>query len=271
MDELLQTIILGILEGITEFLPISSTGHLFVGARLLDATELAKGPFIIAIQFGAVLALLLHHAPEFVGLFRWHSQHRLFWRALAISFAPAALVGVAIGGAIEQLSITDEKGPLIVAFALIAGGLVMLVVERRLPPPIEKEYNGLPQLSTKSALLIGICQVMAFVPGVSRAGASIVGGLLAGLDRREATRFSFFLAIPTVAGAAAYSTWLNAERIRTEDFGALLLGITVSALVAWLCIRWLLRYVSAHRFTPFAWYRLAAGGAILLFRWRGII
>ena len=271
MDELLQAAILGILEGITEFLPISSTGHLLVGTRLLDVTELTNGPFIIAIQFGAVLALLLHHAPEFVGLFRWHSEQRYFWRALAISFAPAAIVGVAIGGAIEQLSINDEKGPLIVAIALIGGGLVMLAVERRLPPPVEKESSSLPQLSTRSALFIGICQVMAFVPGVSRSGASIVGGLFTGLDRREATRFSFFLAIPTIAGAAAYSTWLNADQIRTEDLGAFLLGISVSALVAWLCIRWLLRYVSAHRFTPFAWYRLVAGSTILLLHWRGII
>lgn len=271
MDDLLRIVLLGILEGITEFLPISSTGHLLVATRLLDAPELLDGPFIFAIQFGAVIALLAHHAPDFMRLLRRQPGQWPLWRALLVAFAPAAAAGFALGGSISNQILDGRAGPAVVAIALIIGGVIMIIVERRLPPPSPTESSEIAPLSIKTALLIGLCQLIAFLPGVSRAGASIVGGLLMGLNRPQATRFSFMLAIPTIAGAAIYSTGLHASEIQTQQWATILLGIVVSALTAWFSIRWLIRFVSSNRFTAFAWYRMVAGIGILLLYWSGSI
>ena len=253
----------------TEFLPISSTGHLLVAAHLLDANTLLEGPFIIAIQFGAVLALLHYHAPEIAQLFRWRAEVQHFWWTVLLAFLPTAIAGITVGSAIERVFLESENSIIIVAIALVIGGLLLWLVERRSPQPSPGSSDHLPQLTFIEAFVVGLFQLTAFIPGVSRAAASIVGGLLCGLDRKKATRFSFFLAIPTLGAASTYSTLLYVDQMTPQIGVYFLLGTFVSALVAGISIRWLFRYLDRNRFTVFAFYRLLAGLAIIGFRLAG--
>ena len=271
MNEIFQAIFLGIVEGITEFLPVSSTAHLLVSKQLLDASTLSYELFIITIQIGAVIAIVLNHRYEMVDLFRFNEPNIKFWRSLVISMTPAFFVGIVFGRTIDQLSNNENHIVKLIASALIIGGLIMLLVEKKLPEPHNSNNVALPTLSVKSALFIGLCQVIAFIPGVSRSAASIVGGLLTGLNRQTAAKYSFYLAIPTLIGAATYSTFIHFDRITTDELSLFFIGLTVSTIVSWLSIRWLLNFVGSHRFTPFAIYRLFAGSFILILNWYGIL
>jgi len=270
LDEWIQAVILGIVEGITEFLPVSSTAHLLVSKNLLNASSLSGEWFIVAIQLGAVLAIILNHGKELVALFRFTETNQRFWLALFISVSPAFLVGIAIGGQIHWLY-GEHHQAMLIAIALISGGLIMLFVETRIPPPQSVPLADLPQISKINALFIGICQVFAFIPGVSRSAASIVAGMLVGMNRQAATKFSFFLAIPTILGAATYTMVFHVDQLSSSQLDEFFIGLLVSIAVAFLTIRWLLNYLATHRFTLFAGYRIAAGSLLLLLHGNGIL
>lgn len=261
MPDWLKVVILGIVEGITEFLPISSTGHLIVATALLDFGGSLRSTFEIFIQFGAVVAVILFYRVEL-----WSQMRRVpsdrqvqrFWLAIAVAFVPAGAIGFLLSDRIDELLFN----PTVVAIALIVGGIVFLLVERqdRTRSATTAEMTA---ISLRQALLIGVAQTVALIPGVSRSGASIIGGMLAGLNRETATRFSFFLAIPTLGIATLYQLFKNLGRIQGSDLFYLLLGAGVSAVVAWLSIDWLLRYVSRNSFVAFGFYRILAGLLIL--------
>lgn len=262
-------VLLGIVEGLTEFLPISSTAHLLLTSHLLGFQHSQGGAFEIAIQFGAVLAVIGYYARELghqARALRHDPLTRQLWLGVAIAFLPVLIVGLALRDMIKTVLFTS---PVIIAWALIAGGVVFLLVERR--PPGPSMTSHLYKVSPRQALAIGLIQVLALVPGVSRSGAAIVGGLLAGLDRRTATAFSFYLAIPTLGGATLVElggALSQLDPLVARDF---VLGTLVALVVSWLSIGWLLRYVSTHSFTPFAIYRILLGLAILALHAGGVL
>lgn len=272
MIDVLVPVILGLVEGITEFLPISSTGHLIVVSALLGA-EASDATFEIVIQLGAVLAVMWFYRTDLL----WRATSvasdpaaRVFWRNLAIASLPAIAVGLAVGDWITGALFS----PFVVATALIVGGVVLWVVDDpggSRGRPIERpattvdERSRLSGISARQALVIGIVQTTALVPGVSRAGSSIVGAMLVGLDRPTATAFSFYLAIPTLGGATAYSLVRNLGTVMERgELATLALGTAVSFVVAAMVIGWLLRYVAGHSFRVFAVYRIIFGALILI-------
>jgi undecaprenyl-diphosphatase len=263
----LQVAILGVVEGLTEFLPVSSTGHLILSSRLLGFEGSIGGTFEIFIQLGAVLSVVGFYArdlasqtravllgapperPELAGA-------RRFWLCVLISFLPVAVLGLTLHSWIKHTLFS----PAVIAGSLVVGGVVFIVVESvRLRAPTATD---LMQISWRQALIVGCAQVLAMVPGVSRSGASIVGGLLSGLDRRTATAFSFYLAIPTLGGATVVDLLKSLKLLGPGDLQRLALGAVISLVVAWLSIGWLLRYVSRRSFLPFGVYRIVAGAAI---------
>ena len=260
MSEWIKVIILGIVEGITEFLPISSTGHLIVSAALLDFQNSPNGTFEIFIQLGAVIAVLFYYRRDLfqqAQLLPSDRNTQRFWLGVLVAFIPAA----AIGFLLHDWITTTLFSPVVVAASLIIGGIIFLLIERRLPTATTDE---LPQMTIQQALLVGIAQITALIPGVSRSGASIIGGMQAGLSRKAATQFSFYLAIPTLGIATLYELLDSLNEISGTQLALLLVGAAVSALVAWLSIGWLLRYVSRNTFVVFGYYRIVAGVIILL-------
>ncbi len=254
-------VILGIVEGLTEFLPISSTAHLLIVADLLGFQDSIGGTFEIFIQLGAILAVVAYYASDLLVQARSLSTSattRRFWIAIVLAFLPAAVVGLALHSWIKQVLFAS---PSVIAWALILGGIVLIVIERlskRAPTTQDVE-----QVSFGQALGIGIAQMLALVPGVSRSGASIVGGKLGGLDRRTATAFSFYLSIPTLGAATLVDLLGSLDQISGSDIGRLLLGAVVSGVVAWISIGWLLRYVAGHSFVAFGIYRIVVGALVL--------
>ena len=248
---LLNALILGIVEGVTEFLPISSTGHLIVAGSLLGFNDARAGVFHVAIQTGAMLAVVWEYRARF---FRFDVR---LWTNLAVAFVPAALLGLTFGSAIKQVLFK----PIPVALAFIVGGLIILWVDRG-----EKNSRvGSTQAMTwLDALKVGLAQCFALIPGTSRSGATIIGGMLFGLSRRAATEFSFFLAVPTLCAAGAYDLWKNRALFSADDLGMFAVGIVAAFASAFVVIRWLIRYVATHDFRPFAWYRIVFGGVVLL-------
>lgn len=265
MADAVKVIILGIVEGITEFLPISSTGHLLVASALLDFQSSLNSTFQIFIQLGAVLAVIFFYRADLIHHLRHlHSDAsiRRLWLNVIVAFIPAGMVGFFLNGWIKVNLVDTPSNSLIVAVALIAGGILFLLVERR---PAEKPHAAdLAEITLAQAMVVGIAQVTALVPGVSRSGASIIGGILCGLSRETATRFSFYLAIPTLGIATLYDLLTTLGQVNLSDLLYLLLGTLVSALVAWVSIGWLLRFVSRSTFVPFGYYRIVAGVIILL-------
>jgi undecaprenyl-diphosphatase len=271
----LQVIILGVVEGITEFLPISSTGHLIITARLLDFSNDIGGTFEIFIQLGAVLAVVFFYAKDLLDQARgiicpgskqsgWNEPRRL-WLHILIAFLPAAVVGLALHHWIKEVLFR----PSVIAITLILGGLIFLMVERWRKRP--STTQNIMHISWRQALGIGAAQTLALIPGVSRSGASIIGGMLAGLDRPTATAFSFYLAIPTLGGATVVDLLSSLSQVTPADIYRLLIGTIVSFFVAWLSIGWLLRYVSQKTFIPFGFYRILAGlavGALIFTQWQ---
>lgn len=251
MKSLLDALILGIVEGLTEFLPISSTGHLILAGDLLDFSPPGRDVFYVAIQTGAMLAVLWEYRARF---FRIDPQ---LWRNLAVAFVPAAVLGLLAGGLIKAYLFR----PVPVALAFIIGGLIILWVDREHETP---RVQSTMQMTWLDALKVGFAQCFALIPGTSRSGATIIGGMLFGLSRRAATEFSFFLAVPTLIAAGAYDAWKNRSLLAIEDAGMWAVGLVVSFLSAFMVIRWLIRYVATHDFRWFAWYRIGFGIGVLV-------
>ncbi len=257
-----QVVILGIVEGLTEFLPISSTAHLLIVADLLRFEYSLGGTFEIFIQLGAILAVVAFYARDLLAQARaipTSQETRRFWLSIVIAFIPAAVIGLTLHDWIKTVIF---ESPVIIALALIVGGIIFIVIEQR--PRREASVTDVEQTSWKQALAIGFAQVTALIPGVSRSGASIVGGMLSGLDRKSATAFSFYLAMPTLGGATVVDLLSNLEMLSPDDYGRLFVGTVVSGIVAWLSIGWLLRYVASNSFVPFGIYRIVIGLVILL-------
>jgi undecaprenyl-diphosphatase len=262
-----QVVVLGVVEGLTEFLPVSSTGHLVVAAEAMRFQGSIGGTFEIFIQLGAILAVVGFYFRDLVAqtvAVLGHptaraapAEARRFWLAVLVAFLPAAAMGLALHGFIKAALFRST----VIAVTLILGGVVFLLVEmvHRRPPTTQDVMRVTPL----QALLVGLAQTLALVPGVSRSGASIIGGMLVGLDRATATAFSFYLAIPTLGGATVVDLLKSLHRLGPGDPARLILGTGVSLVVAWLTMGWLLRYVSRRSFVPFGVYRLLAGTAIL--------
>jgi undecaprenyl-diphosphatase len=273
MDILLaiKIIIMGIVEGLTEFLPISSTGHLILTSSLLDFNGEKVKVFEIAIQAGAIFAVCWEYRQKIAsvlnGLFS-DPKARKFALNVIVAFLPAAILGVIFIKKIKALLFA----PIPVATAFIVGGLIILWVERKqtqnsAPARIET----IDDMSIGDALKIGLAQSLGLIPGTSRSGATIIGAMLFGFSRKAATEFSFFLAIPTLLGATVYSLYKARELLSVSDVPMFSLGTVVSFISAFFCVRWLLRYISTHNFNAFAWYRIGFGIMILVTAYTGMI
>ena len=268
---LLVALLLGIVEGLTEFLPISSTGHLIVAGSLLGYTGEQAKVFEIVIQAGAILAVCWEFRARLLavaaGVFREPRANR-FVVNLAIAFMPAAVLGLAFGKLIKA----SLFAPVPVAIAFVVGAFVILWAERRQRArPETVRIDDIDEMRWTDALKVGCAQAFALIPGTSRSGATIIGGMLFGLSRKAATEFSFFLAIPTLFAACAYEAVKNRHLLAAADLPAFGVGFAAAFVSAFLCVRWLLRYVSHHDFTPFAWYRIAFGAMILVTAYSGVV
>lgn len=274
---LVKAAIMGIVEGLTEFLPISSTGHLILTASLLDFTGEMVKVFEIAIQTGAMFAVIWEYRVRLgatVAGITHQAVAQRFVRNLLIAFVPAVVFGLALGGLIKE----HLFHPVPVATAFVVGGLIILWVERRHRALFgERDLEGgrvarvetIDDMSALDALKVGLVQCAALIPGTSRSGATIIGAMLFGFSRKAATEFSFFLGIPTLMGAGAYSLIKQRDLLSWGDLPVFAVGVVFAFLSALVCIRWLIRYVSTHDFTVFAWYRIAFGGLVLLSAWGG--
>jgi len=261
MTEFINALLLGVVEGVTEFLPISSTGHLILASDLLGATDERWKVFNIVIQTGAMLAVLWEYRARF---FRVDVE---LYRNLLVAFIPAAVLGLAFSKYIKAYLFHAVP----VALAFIIGGIIILAVERR---PRAARVESAQAMSWRDALKVGIAQCFALIPGTSRSGATIIGGMLFGLSRKAATEFSFFLAVPTLIAAGGYDLLKNRALLSAADAPIFGIGLVVAFVSAFVVIRWLIRYVATHDFKPFAWYRIAFGLVVLLtfyfgwVRWR---
>ncbi|WP_295988706.1 undecaprenyl-diphosphate phosphatase [uncultured Variovorax sp.] len=266
---LAKAAIMGIVEGLTEFLPISSTGHLILAGSLLGGFGDNRGKvFEIAIQTGAIFAVILVYWQKIrstvVALPRQPKAQRLALN-IFIGFLPAVVLGLLFGKVIkEHLFI-----PTVVASTFIIGGFIILWAEKRPPGSVRVEH--VDDMTPWDALKVGLVQCFAMVPGTSRSGSTIIGGMLLGLSRQAATDFSFFLAIPTLIGAGVYSIYKERAALSMADVPLFAVGLVFSFISAWLCVRWLLKYISSHSFIPFAWYRIAFGIVVLATAWTGTV
>jgi undecaprenyl-diphosphatase len=268
---LLTALILGIVEGLTEFLPVSSTGHLIVAGSLLGYTGEQAKTFEIVIQAGAILAVCWEYRARLWSVVRGITSvpaARRFVVNLFIAFLPAAVLGLLFSHAIKA----HLFAPVPVACAFIIGALVILVAERRQRlRPDTIRVDSVDAMRWTDALLVGCAQALALVPGTSRSGATIIGGMLFGLSRVAATEFSFFLAIPTLFAATGYSLWKDASLLSAQALPAFGVGFAAAFVSAFACVRWLIRYVSHHDFIPFAWYRIAFGAMIFATAYWGLV
>jgi undecaprenyl-diphosphatase len=261
---LIKAALMGVVEGLTEFLPISSTGHLILAGALLDFDDEKAKVFDIAIQTGAIVAVILvywQRLSQTVLTLPTQEASRRFALNVAIAFVPAVILGLLLGKAIKAHLFT----PQVVATTFILGGLLILWAERwHARTPGAARIASVDDMSPGDALKVGLVQCLALVPGTSRSGATIIGGMFLGLSRRAATDFSFYLAIPTLIGAGAYSLYKDRAMLSVTDLPMFAVGLLFAFLSAWLCIRWLIRYVATHSFVPFAWYRIVFGLVVLL-------
>ena len=265
---LVKAAVMGIVEGLTEFLPISSTGHLILAGSLLHFTGEAAKVFDIAIQSGAIFAVILvywQRVRDTVTGLGSDKRAQRFALNVLIGFLPAAVLGVLFNKAIKAHLFT----PQVVATTFIAGAFVILWAERRSKRVVR--VQTVDEMTPADALKVGLAQCLALVPGTSRSGATIIGGMLFGLSRQAATDFSFFLAIPTLIGAGVYSLYKERALLSMADLPLFGVGLVFSFVSAWLCVRWLLRYVSTHDFVPFAWYRIVFGLVVLATWWSGLV
>lgn len=261
MSEFWIAIILGIVEGLTEFLPVSSTGHLILATELMGYDAQKWALFNIAIQPGAILAIVVLYWRTFLdvlkGLMTWRADAVAFVRNLLIAFFPAVVLGVAFGDQIDALL----ENAVVVAWALIIGGFAILLVERFAKPA---ESGGVAAMGWRQSAMIGAVQCLAMIPGISRSGATIMGAMAMGVDRKTAAEFSFFLALPTLTGATVLQMYKHSDLINTDQMGLIAAGFFVSFIVALAVIKGFLAVVMRYGFGPFAYYRIIAGTAALI-------
>lgn len=264
MGLILTAILLGMLEGLTEFLPVSSTGHLILAQAIFGYDPEEWSQFNIVIQLGAITAVLVTYRKLFwfagIGLLRGKGESIRFVRNILAGFLPAAVIGLLAKDAIDAML----ASPLVVASALVVGGVAMLVLERTIPP---SEDTGVTEMPMRTAMLIGLAQCLAMIPGTSRSGATILGALALGVGRKTAAEFSFFLAVPTMLGAATVKILDDPALLAGEaaiGWGEIAAGFLSAFVVAMLVIRAFVAYVSKRGFAPFAWYRIVVGGAALI-------
>ena len=259
---LLQAFILGVVEGLTEFLPVSSTGHLILAGALLDFNDARGKLFEIVIQSGAILAVCWEYRVRLGSVLRGlptEKNAQRFALNVAIAFTPLAVLGLLFGSFIK----TNLFNPVVVATTFILGGFIILWAERRAKSTGAPRIVDVDELRPLDALKLGLAQALALIPGTSRSGATIIGGMLFGLSRKAATEFSFFLAIPTILIASAYQLYKERHLLAFDDIGMWVVGFVSAFVSAFICVRWLLRYISTHDFTIFAWYRIAFGVVVL--------
>ena len=261
MPILLLVIILGIVEGVTEYLPVSSTGHLILATELLGFNAGAWAVFNIAIQPGAILAVVVLYWRTFwdvfVGLFHRSPSAYAFVRNILVAFLPAAVLGVFLGDWIELLL----DNAVVVAWALIIGGFAILAVERYASP---RDCGGVANVTFRQSVMVGIVQCLAMIPGVSRSGATILGAMSFGVDRKTAAEFSFFLAVPTLTGATVFQLFKHWDSIPVGELGWIGVGSLVSFIVAFVVVKAFMAIVTRYGFGPFAWYRIVVGAAALV-------
>ncbi|WP_019702898.1 undecaprenyl-diphosphate phosphatase [Paracidovorax oryzae] len=263
---LAKAAVMGVVEGLTEFLPISSTGHLILAGALLGFDDDKAKVFDIAIQTGAIFAVVLVYwqkIRETLVALPTQPRARRFALKVLIGFLPAVVLALIFGKAIKEHLFT----PVVVASTFILGGFVILWAERRAPGAVR--VDSVDDMTPLDALKVGLVQCLAMVPGTSRSGSTIIGGMLLGLSRKAATDFSFFLAIPTLIGAGVYSLYKERHLLSMADLPLFAVGLLFSFASAWLCVRWLLRYISTHSFVPFAYYRIVFGIVVLATAWSG--
>lgn len=267
MQNLLDAALLGVIEGVTEFIPVSSTGHLIIGEAFLNRTDETAAVFDIFIQIGAILAVVWARRARVLALatgFVTNVPERVMGLKIVAAFLPAAVVGVLFHQQIKAVLFS----PWVVAVSLIVGGIVLLLVERISPKP---RYATMDEMSFKTAIGIGLCQIASLVPGISRSGASIVGAQFLGMDRRAATEFSFFLAIPTIFGAAVYDLYQNFGILKPHDIPVFAVGTIAAFIAALLVVNRLIDFVGKHGFKPFGYYRIIAGITLLILLYCNII
>jgi undecaprenyl-diphosphatase len=289
---LLKAAVMGIVEGLTEFLPISSTGHLILAGALLGLDDEKGKVFDIAIQTGAIFAVILVYWQKIsrtVLDLPTDITARRFAANVVIAFLPAVVLGLLFGKQIKMYLFTPE----VVASTFILGGLIILWVERKLKVDIPQDFlsvtsaeatvtlsleeqpvsriQNVDEMTPLDALKVGLVQCLAMIPGTSRSGATIIGGMVLGLSRKAATDFSFYLAIPTLIGAGVYSLYKERALLSMADAPTFAVGLLFSFISAWICVRWLLRYIASNSFVPFAWYRIVFGIAVWLTAYTGWI
>jgi undecaprenyl-diphosphatase len=262
MQDLLNTILLGIVEGLTEFLPVSSTAHLLIAERLLGLEGARWEAFTIVIQLGAILAVVAVYWRKFVdvivGLPR-DAEAGYFALSVLIAFLPAAVIGVVAIKFINAVLLKPMLVMPVIGATLMGGGIIILIFERLAPVPRYRDGDRLPLIK---ALQIGFCQVLAIVPGVSRSGATILGGELLGVDRKAAALFTFYLAVPTMFGASVFELYKKWHELSASDAPSIALGFAVSFAVAYFVVRQFIDFIGRYGLKPFGWYRIAAGAAI---------
>jgi undecaprenyl-diphosphatase len=266
---LIKAAIMGIVEGLTEFLPVSSTGHLILAGALLGFDDEKAKVFDIAIQTGAIFAVILVYWQKIrdtLVTLPTDKQAQQFALNVLIAFIPAVVLGLLFGKAIKSHLFT----PVVVATTFIIGGFIILWAEKRQQTNASAvRVNSVDEMTSMDALKVGLVQCLALVPGTSRSGATIIGGMLLGLSRKAAMDFSFFLAMPTLIGAGVYSLYKERAVLSMADIPMFSVGLLFSFISAWICVRWLLRYISSHSFVPFAYYRIAFGLVVLVTAWTG--
>ena len=274
---LLKAAVMGVVEGLTEFLPISSTGHLILAGALLGFDDDKAKVFDIAIQTGAIFAVIIVYWQKISSTVVALPTQRLARRFVLnvfIAFVPAVVLGLLFGNAIKAHLFT----PTVVASSFIIGGFIILWVEGWGRKPLHEGHPddharivNVESMTPWDALKVGLVQCLAMVPGTSRSGATIIGGMLLGMSRKAATDFSFYLAIPTLIGAGAYSLYKERALLSMADVPMFVVGLVFSFLSAWACVRWLLRYIATHSFVVFAWYRIAFGIVVLATAYSGMV
>ena len=261
MSDWMVAVLLGIIEGLTEFLPVSSTGHLILAGELVGFTDNSSVAFKIAIQLGAILAVILVYWERFwavgTGLLKREAGPVAFTRNILLGFAPALVIGVLAYDAIRAAMQT----PQIVAIALIVGGFIILILERVVKTV---RFNAVEEIPFGTALSIGLVQCTAMLPGVSRSGATIMGGLMMGVERKTAAEFSFFLAVPTMMAATVYALWKDRALLNSDDVGMIAVGFIMAFLVAVVVVKAFVAVVGKYGFAPFAYYRIIVGSAALI-------
>lgn len=255
-----KAILLGIIEGLTEFIPVSSTAHLIIFSQILNFDAVKNNVFEIAIQIGGISAIAVIYFKKLNGILLkfYDKNNQKFIDNLALAFIPAVLIGLLLHDFIKKYLFSN----LVIAFSLISGGLIIILVEK-----FHKKFTikNIEEIEKPTALAIGFFQCLAMIPGVSRSGATIIGAMLFGVERKIATEFSFFLAIPTIGSACLYDIYKNYSTLSFDDFELILVGVIASFISSLIVIKWLLKFISTHSFTSFGYYRIAIGFLILFF------